>query len=128
MVHPIGGPEKGDGDAAIAPTPQPGKIYLAGAISSRLERGETLEEVRAGFNAYAASLRQLGWSVVNPFDCHISPIPWEQAMRADLRAMVDCDAIFLMKNWRESRGAQLEALIAKELGMKIYTEATSEQH
>lgn len=39
-----------------------------------------------------------------------------------LKELMDCDAILLLKGWKESRGARLEAYIASQLKIKIYEE------
>lgn len=76
------------------------------------------------FHAMAAELRKLGWTVVNPAE--INPIEDGQrktrteCLRADVRAMMDCDKIYLLKGWEDSLGANLELHIAKELGFAIY--------
>jgi hypothetical protein len=45
---------------------------------------------------------------------------WKEFVKADIKAMLDCDAILLLKGWGESKGARLELHIALELGMKVY--------
>ena len=74
----------------------------------------------AAFHAAAARLRGLGHEVVNPAE--INPdqgAKWEDCMRADIKALMDCDAILLLPGWERSRGATLEHHIAKALGMYI---------
>src|SRR5438105_1907316 len=98
------------------PAPLQGRIYLAGPISGLLKAGEPLESIRLRFNTYAEALRTAGWAVVNPFDQHVAGVSWSDALRADILGLVGCDAIYLMRGWKESRGARLEAMIALELG------------
>jgi hypothetical protein len=40
-------------------------------------------------------------------------------MRADLRALLDCDAIFMLPGWRESRGATVEHAVAVACGIPV---------
>ncbi len=47
---------------------------------------------------------------------------WEQYMAADLMILELCDTIFMMNNWKDSKGAQLEHEKAVEIGMKIIYE------
>ncbi len=91
------------------------------------------------FHAAARTLRAQGHTVVNPAEIHPhgrlrrllhrvlralrlvrahKPAPtWEEYMRADLRALVGCEAIALLPGWEQSRGARREVSIADELGM-----------
>lgn len=59
---------------------------------------------------------------LNPFDiCKQSDDKtWLDYMRADIKALVDCDAIIMLDNWKESEGAKLELIIAQGLKMKVY--------
>jgi len=43
-------------------------------------------------------------------------------MRIDIKALVDCDAIYMLNNWRDSKGANVELNIAQGLGMEIIFE------
>jgi len=96
------------------------KVYISGVITN----GGTLDEKQraanfARFYAEADRLRSLGHEPVNPLDLHPAPndVSWTQAMRVDLRALLDCDAISLLEGWQESRGARLEVRVARELGL-----------
>lgn len=44
-------------------------------------------------------------------------------MKEDLGALMRCNAIFLMDNWKDSPGARCECLVAKEMGLKIYLQS-----
>ena len=76
------------------------------------------------FHAAALHLRGLGLDAVNPAE--INPdigMSWEACMRADIRALCDCDAIALLPGWERSKGAHLELHIAHRLGMAVvYTD------
>jgi hypothetical protein len=47
---------------------------------------------------------------------------WKDYMITDIKALVDCDAIFLLVNWTESKGAIVEFYIANNLGLKTFHE------
>ena len=47
---------------------------------------------------------------------------WTWYMRKDIAGLMECDAIFLLKDWEESRGARLEYHIAQQLEIKIFRE------
>ena len=40
-------------------------------------------------------------------------------MKADIRLLLDCDAIYMLANWELSNGATLEREIAKGLGLTV---------
>jgi hypothetical protein len=72
------------------------------------------------FNAAAAELRRLGLVVVNPAE--INPdagMSWQACMRADIKALCDCDMVALLEGWERSSGAQLELHVAHRLGLDI---------
>lgn len=103
------------------------KVYISGPISL----GGTLspEECAANVAAFGAAeevVRALGHEPVNPttsardgertatgFEA------WVGFMRADLRLLLECDAIWMLPDWRLSKGARLEHQIANELGFKV---------
>jgi hypothetical protein len=66
---------------------------------------------------------------VNPLDLHpaLGDVVWAQAMRADLRALIVCEAISLLPGWEDSRGARLEVEIARALGLEeVYAREAEE--
>lgn len=74
------------------------------------------------FNAAAALLRARGLEVVNPAEISVqNPGNWEDCMKADIKALCDCDALALLPGWANSRGAHLEVHLAHRLGMRIGT-------
>lgn len=95
-------------------TNKPARVYLSGPMTG-------LPKLNfPAFATYAEYLRELGFSVVNPAE--INPdttMTWAACMRADIKALCDCDAIALMPGWEHSRGAHLELHIAHRLEMKV---------
>ena len=103
------------------------RVYLSGPMS-----GITDSNFPA-FHAWAARLRADGFDVVNPAEINPGPAPqgaeaqssaawtarYNSCMRADLREMMDCDAIALMPGWESSKGANLELHVAHRLGMEV---------
>lgn len=72
------------------------------------------------FNAAAVDLRASGVHVENPAE---NPVPacgsWEGYMRLAVRQLATCDAILLLTGWQDSRGAVIEARLAKDLGLQL---------
>ncbi len=80
------------------------------------------------FNAEAARLRALGYDVVNPVD--INPdttTPYNECLRNDLKALLDCDTIAMLPGYGASRGACLELSVARRVGMEVLYLATQEK-
>jgi hypothetical protein len=72
------------------------------------------------FIAAAEALRRAGYAVVNPVDLNQDPkAEWKACMRADIKVLVDCDAVATLPGWEQSRGASLEVVIATGLGMQV---------
>lgn len=64
-----------------------------------------------------------GSTIINPIELtKASSEDWEYYMRIDLRELLNCNAIYMLKGWEQSRGATLEHTIAEALGMNIIYE------
>ena len=90
------------------------RIYIAGPMTG-------LPELNfPAFHAAAQMLRADGHTVVNPAELSNSTDqPWEYYMRLSLKAMLDCDTIYLLENWQASKGAFIEFNLAQNLGFHI---------
>jgi hypothetical protein len=88
-------------------------IYLAGPMTGR--PGDNYP----AFNEAAASLRKAGYIVQNPAQNFAGELglPKEHYLRAAVMLLLQCDGIALMKGWRTSEGAVMEAHIALRLGL-----------
>lgn len=93
------------------------KIYISGKIT-----GLSIKEATSNFDKAETLLVGLGHQVVNPMKLvPYSPnLSWLDYMRADIKALVDCDGIFLLPDWSRSNGAILEHQIAKGLRMPAF--------
>ena len=90
------------------------KIYLSGKISGD-------PDFKEKFALKEKELTEQGHLVFNPA-LHPDMFTWEQFMELDLKALGNCDAIYLLENWGTSKGARLEKKIAEVLKMQIMTE------
>jgi hypothetical protein len=71
----------------------------------------------------ARKLRKLGYRVHNPaVKGIIDGWSWADYMRVDIKQLVKCDAICLLAEWWKSPGANLEYVIAQQLGMHVLFE------
>jgi len=96
------------------------RIYIAGPMTGLPEHNFP------AFHAAAERLRKAGWEVVNPAENFggRTDLPRERYLREDVAQLVRCDAVALLPGWEESRGAKLEYLLARELGLKVIDVAT----
>lgn len=90
------------------------RIYIAGPMTG-------LPDLNfPAFNAAADALRTQGWHVENPA-AHgvIDGAQWEDYLAYDITRLGTCGAIYLLPGWEKSKGATLEAHIAKTLGLQV---------
>jgi hypothetical protein len=98
------------------------KIYIAGKIS-----GLVYEDALRSFIDAEAALQQLGHEPVNPMrenglDGDGKEHPWSEYMKRAIPHLLRCDGIYLLSNWRDSRGAKLECQLVHDLEMKVLYE------
>lgn len=109
------------------------KIYIAGPIKGKPNRNE--EEFRRA----QAYLEDQKYQVIVPLDInpytHDGDCPGNTSnagesnehksgcfMREDIKAMLGCDAIFLLDGWENSAGAKVEFITAQACGLEIWYE------
>ena len=95
----------------------PKRIYISGRIS-----GLPYEEARAKFDAAEIYLLTHGWvDIANPMRCKIfkRKDEWAWQMGACLMMLLRCEAIYMLRDWNDSRGARIEHAVARELGIEI---------
>ena len=95
------------------------KIYIAGKIT-----GLPFNHVKIKFDHAERWIKSLKHEPVNPINLFPDPesVPWETAMYHCLCTLDKCDAIYLLPDWTESRGAKEEVNHAIALGMPIFNE------
>lgn len=91
------------------------RVYVAGPMNG-------LPDLNfPAFHAATAQLRAGGVRAVNPAEINAAAAgQWVDCMRADLKQLVDCDAIVLLPGWEKSKGATLEHTVAVALGLRVY--------
>ena len=93
------------------------KVYISGRISGIVKDAPEL------FQTAEDLLTMKGYDVVNPMKLpHKHAQTWEDYMREDIAALCQCNAIYMLKNWSDSRGATIERTIAIQLGLDIIYE------
>jgi len=89
------------------------KLYLCGPMTGLPDHNFP------AFNAAAKALRGAGYEVVNPAELNSLSDPWQQCMKKDIIALMECDGLALMPGWEASRGASLEKDIASRLNYEV---------
>ena len=88
------------------------KIYISGKIT-----GDPL--YREKFIKEEYRLCSLGYVPVNPVEMIDFGTSWAAAMKLVVRAMLGCDGVSLLPDWKKSKGARIEARLARQLGMDV---------
>ena len=94
------------------------KIYIAGKVS-----GEEVHKVTMKFGKAQKELDKLGYEAVNPIevvnDWHCS---WDDAMKKCIAALQQCEAVYFLPCYKESKGAQIELNFAHNNNINVYTD------
>lgn len=85
------------------------KIYISGAIS-------TDPDYKRKFDCVEKMLKDKGFKVVNPTKHEKLGKTWVHYMKKDIKQMMDCDAIYLIPDYKTSNGAKIEKKLADDLG------------
>ena len=98
------------------------RVYISGRFSSPDSKVRE-KNIRLA-DKYALKIWKMGFDVFCPHTMTQSWVGkvkyWEMIM-SDLNWLAICDAVFLIPGWQKSRGARIEARVAKDLGIPIYT-------
>jgi hypothetical protein len=94
------------------------KIYISGAITNN-------PNSKAQFEKAKQTLLELnkGYEPISPMDLpHEHDQSWNAFMREDIKALMDCQGIYMIEGWTTSKGAWIEKTLAKSLDFKIIYE------
>lgn len=98
------------------------KIYISLPITGREA------EARHHADIVKAALSRAGHEVVNPFEIFVGKNPtYADYLCVDLRALAECDAIFLCNGWQSSRGCRIERNFADEFHKQIIYEPLNKE-
>lgn len=94
------------------------KVYIAGGIT-----GYKKAEVERTFDDAKKRLMLCGWreeNIVCPLENDLGwEGTWGEHMKADIKLLATCGAIYMIDNWQKSRGASIEHGIAVATGMQV---------
>ena len=97
------------------------KIYISGKISGIENEASEL------FAKAEMELQAKGFETINPMTLnHEHDKSWHSYMKEDIKALCECDVIYMLSNWTDSKGAIIEHTIAMYLGLKVQYEAVSQ--
>lgn len=89
------------------------KVYISGPIKdtpnyiNNFARGKT-------------QLHAAGLTPISPCDLpHEHGKSYEEFMREDLKALLECDGIYMLRGWEKSNGARVEFQVAVACGISI---------
>jgi len=93
-------------------------VYISGAITGNPNAEDDFSD------AYI-HLHNLGHNPISPVDIGIDlekklkrKPTWAEYMREDIKALMDCDVIYMLDGWEKSSGARLEEHMAMMTGIK----------
>ena len=98
-------------------------IYISGKITGT-------DDYENRFAIAEKKLKSDGYEVLNPvrtgkwLERYLAPkLPtWVEYMKQDIKSMMAADCIYMLKGYRESKGARLELFLAKTLKYEIIYE------
>ena len=91
------------------------KVYISGQIT-----GLEYQQAQEKFESASVLLSDMGLVPVNPMKNGLPyDSEWEKHMIRDIEMLMGCDAILMLDNWTESRGARIEKKIAEERNLLI---------
>lgn len=92
------------------------KIYIAGRVS-----GEDLAECTMKFGTAQKKVENMGFQAVNPLEVVGDwKATWKEAMQKCIKALVDCDGIYVMPCYKSSKGARIERDLAFNLEIERF--------
>lgn len=99
------------------------KIYLCGAIT-----GLNPVRCKALFQIAQNKIATNWRLVMNPFDNGLDEeASWEDHMRADIKMLMECDALYVVNDISNSKGAKIELNLARALGIKVMSYKMTDQ-
>lgn len=95
------------------------KYYLCGPIDTAGKKEDNIYNMELATH-FLRNVSRL--NIINPIEENSTHSDWAYTdyLRADIKNMMECGAIILLKGWCQSRGARNELKIALELDMPVF--------
>ena len=91
-------------------------IYISGPITGRPQ-----DETWKKFSEVVQMIRRDSNLIpINPLHFAISGLTYKKQMKLDIAILTQCDAIYMLEGWDDSKGACTEHSIAKTLGLMVF--------
>ena len=99
------------------------RLYLSGKMG--VIGGAEYEQHCEYFNRHAERLRELGYHVYNPAEHEDEGATRHGYLAKDISLICSdlIDAVAVLPNWRDSRGATMEVYVCGEIGKRVYNSA-----
>lgn len=99
------------------------KVYVSLPIS-----GHDIKNVKERAERAAQYLRDKGYEPVTPFDVSQDEnASYSERMGKDINALLDCDAVFFLRGWEQSKGCRLERHAAMIYDKEMMHDASTGQ-
>lgn len=97
------------------------KLYISGQIT-----GLDYHEAFDAFERCESHLTAHGHEPINPMksEGEVPGKKWAEYIAEDILILDECDGIFMLPNWRNSKGARLEHFFCELLGKQIFYAAS----
>jgi len=89
------------------------RLYISGKITGN-------DYYKENFAAARAQLENAGFDVFDPAAVGFPEgVSWTDAMKYVIKEMVRCDGLAMLPGWKDSKGACIEARLARDLEMLV---------
>lgn len=79
------------------------------------------------FEQVTAELRAMGFTVVCPTELNKSKDwSWKRYMKENIKLLLECDYVYVIEGYEDSKGANIEIDLAKAIGLDIVYEGQVE--
>lgn len=90
-------------------------IYISGPITGTTDYYQRFKKAET-------DLLKIGYVPINPIENETVGMSWTYYMKSDIKKLMFCDKIYMLKGWRRSRGALLEWFLAVVLKYEVIYE------
>lgn len=102
------------------------KVYISGPITNNSDYIKDFDQAEIDIKEYLNHEKEIQLEIINPTKLPHNPdgnydyIHCDY-MRLDLKALLDCDGIWLIGDWRNSKGSLTEVHVAQSLCLDFYS-------
>lgn len=99
--------------------------YIAGKITGECENIQLLMKCRQKFKDAEKQIKSSGDYIcfyglkINEGLINSGGASWSTYMKNDIKTLIECDVVFVLPDWKTSRGANIEVNLAIDLGIKV---------